>query len=129
MIPVFLPYLCVQIYKHTDRLLLFLVSKLPATAEEGNRSHPGSLFFWPAPYSPVTQRVHPSACHLKVFLVNTSMNKLRWNPLRFQGFLLLFLRPQEGALLGMGWGVVLGWGKGMDVTAPMLHDLLSKIRG
>lgn len=56
------------------------------------------------PYSPVnSQRAGPSAWHLKVLLINIWMNKLRLNPVRFKGFSPLFLKPQEGALLGTGW--------------------------
>lgn len=56
------------------------------------------------PYSPVNSlRAGPSAWHLKVLLINIWMNKLRPNPVRFKGFSPLFLKPQEGAILGTGW--------------------------
>lgn len=58
------------------------------------------------PYSPVnSQRAGPGTWHLKVLLVNIWVNKLRLNPLRFKGFSPLFLKPQEGALLGTGEGM------------------------
>lgn len=54
------------------------------------------------------------------------MNKLRLNPLRSKGFPRLFLRPQEGELLGTGW---VSGEEDIGTTAASMLDLLSESKG